>query len=73
MQEEVVIRVVDAVLEDIRVGLELNLPKMNQRRVSSVKFAGELYTYQLMESNVIFRILYLLLQFGASPDGEPVM
>lgn len=66
------IRVVDGVLEDIRLGLELNLPKMNQRRVSSIKFVGELYTYQLLESNVIFRTLYLLLQFASSPDGKVV-
>ena len=64
------IRVVDAVMEDIRLGLEINIPKLNQRRVSSIKFVGELYTYQLVESNVIFRTLYLLLQFGANPDGE---
>lgn len=63
------IRVVDTVLEDIRTGLELNLPKLNQCRVSSIKFIGELYNYQLLESNVIFRILYLLLQFGSNPDG----
>ena len=63
-------RVVDGVLEDIRLGLELNLPKLNQRRVSTLKYLGELYNYQLIESNVIFRTLYLLLSFGANPDGR---
>ena len=43
---------------------------MNQRRVSGVKFLGELYSYQLVESNVIFRTLYLLIQFGCNADGE---
>ncbi len=70
LQEEVVVRVVDSVLEDVRIGLELNISKLNQRRVSSIKFIGEMYTYQLLESNVIFRTLYLLLQFGANPDGK---
>ena len=68
-QEDAVIRVVDGVMEDIRLGLELNVPKMNQRRVSGVKFLGELYNYQLVESNVIFRTLYMFLSFGCNPDG----
>ncbi len=63
------VRVVDGVMEDIRLGLELNWPKMNQRRVSGVKFLGELYNYQLVESNVVFRTLYLLIQFGCTHDG----
>ncbi len=69
-QEDACVRVVDGVLEDIRLGLELNLPKLNQRRVSTLKYLGELYNYQLVESNVIFRTLYLLLSFGAHPDGR---
>lgn len=60
---------VDGVLEDVRLGLELNIPKMNQRRVSTVKFLGELYNFQLIESNVVFRTLYMILSFGANPDG----
>lgn len=63
-------RVVDGVLENIRVGLELNLPKLNQARVSTLKYLGELYNYQLIESNVIFRTLYLILSFGTNPDGN---
>ena len=63
------IQVVDAVLEDIRACLEINLPKLNQRRVSSIKFFGELYNYQLIESTVVFKVLYLMLQFGINPDG----
>lgn len=69
LQEDAVVRVVDGVLEDIRLGLELNLPKMNQRRFSGIKYLGELYSYQLVESNVVFRTLYLMLQFGATLDG----
>ena len=70
VQEDAVIRVVDAVLEDIRLGLEINHPKFNQRRVSCVKFLGELYNYQLIESNVVFRVLYLLISFGWNVDGK---
>ena len=69
LQEDAVVRVVDGVLEDVRLGLELNISKMNQRRFSGLKFLGELYSYQLVESNVVFRTLYLMLQFGATIDG----
>lgn len=61
------IRVIDAVLEDIRLGLEL--PVVNQRRISSVKFLGELYNYQLIDAALIFRVLYLFIQFGCRSDG----
>ena len=61
------IRVIDAVLEDIRLGLEL--PVVNQRRISSVKLLGELYNYQLIDAALIFRVLYLFIQFGCRSDG----
>ncbi|KAJ3089612.1 hypothetical protein HK102_005928 [Quaeritorhiza haematococci] len=58
------VAVVDNCLEEIRVHLELNLFKHNQRRVATVKFLGELYNYRMVEAAVIFETLYLLLQFG---------
>ncbi|XP_060698609.1 regulator of nonsense transcripts 2 isoform X1 [Hemiscyllium ocellatum] len=69
-QEDVGIHVVDGVLEDIRLGMEVNQPKFNQRRISSVKFLGELYNYRMVESAVIFRILYSFITFGVSADGS---
>lgn len=69
-QEDAVIHVVDGLMEDIRMGMEVNIPELNQRRISCVKFLGELYNYQLVESNVIFRTLYSFLTFGRSADGE---
>lgn len=64
------IRVVDGLLEDIRMGMEVNVPELNQRRISCVKFLGELYNYQIVESNVIFRTLYSFLTFGRNFDGK---
>ncbi|KAI9193580.1 armadillo-type protein [Polychytrium aggregatum] len=58
------VAVVDNTLEEIRMGLELNLFKLNQKRISLMKFLGELYNYRLVDSAVIFETLYLLLQFG---------
>uniref|UniRef100_W5NFB8 Regulator of nonsense transcripts 2 n=2 Tax=Lepisosteus oculatus TaxID=7918 RepID=W5NFB8_LEPOC len=70
-QEDVGIHVVDGVLEDIRLGMEVNQPKFNQRRISSAKFLGELYNYRMVESAVIFRTLYSFISFGVNPDGSP--
>uniref|UniRef100_A0AAY4E8K6 Regulator of nonsense transcripts 2 n=1 Tax=Denticeps clupeoides TaxID=299321 RepID=A0AAY4E8K6_9TELE len=70
-QEDVGIHVVDGVLEDIRLGMEVNQPKFNQRRISSAKFLGELYNYRMVESAVIFRTLYSFIYFGVNTDGSP--
>nr|KAG5696425.1 hypothetical protein BaRGS_020962 [Batillaria attramentaria] len=69
-EEHVAIQVVDGVLEEIRLGMEINHPKYNQRRVSCVKYLGELYNYRMVESTVIFRILYSLITFGVSLDVD---
>ncbi|CAH8500039.1 unnamed protein product [Heterobilharzia americana] len=58
--------VVDNVIEDIRIGMELNLPHLNQRRIVMVKYLGLLYNYCLVDSPVIFKTLYSLLTFGGS-------
>lgn len=60
--------VVDGVLEDIRLCMEVNLPKYNQRRIAMVKYLGELYNYRMVESGDIFRTLYLLITFGVNMD-----
>ncbi|TGZ65650.1 hypothetical protein CRM22_005760 [Opisthorchis felineus] len=62
--------VVDNVIEDIRVGMELNLSQLNQRRISMVKYLGLLYNYCLVDSPVIFKMLYSLLTFGVSLDNN---
>uniref|UniRef100_A0A673NBE2 Regulator of nonsense transcripts 2 n=1 Tax=Sinocyclocheilus rhinocerous TaxID=307959 RepID=A0A673NBE2_9TELE len=70
-QEDVGIHVVDGLLEDIRLGMEVNQPKFNQRRISSAKFLGELYNYRMVESAVIFRTLFSFTSFGVNTDGSP--
>nr|XP_006818844.1 PREDICTED: regulator of nonsense transcripts 2-like [Saccoglossus kowalevskii] len=69
--EEIGIQVVDGVLEDIRIGMEINHPKYNQRRVSIVKYLGELYNYRMVESAVIFKELYTFITFGVNLEGPP--
>lgn len=69
-QENIGPQVVDGVLEDIRLGMEVNHPKYNQRRVSMVRYLGELYNYRMVESAVIFRVLYSFITFGVNYDGS---
>lgn len=52
------------VLEEIRVGLELNDYGMQQQRVAHMRFLGELYNYKHVDSSAIFDTLYLILVFG---------
>lgn len=63
-------RVVDGVMEDIRIGLETNLVKFNQRRIAMIKYFGELYNYRLIESNDVFKVLYSLVSFGVVYDPD---
>ncbi|XP_025414421.1 regulator of nonsense transcripts 2 isoform X1 [Sipha flava] len=63
-------RVVDGVMEDIRVGLETNLVKFNQRRIAMIKYFGELYNYRLIESNDVFKVLYSFVSFGVVYDPD---
>merc|ERR1719369_2604450 len=61
-------RVLDDVLEDVRLGLEMNDLKYNQRRTATVRFLGELYNYRLADSSLIFKGLYSLITFGGTLD-----
>ncbi|CAH9111210.1 unnamed protein product [Cuscuta epithymum] len=62
--DDFAVAVVDEVLEEIRVGLELNDYGMQQRRIAHMRFLGELYNYEIIDSSVIFDTLYLILVFG---------
>ncbi|XVE75312.1 hypothetical protein DITRI_Ditri12bG0084400 [Diplodiscus trichospermus] len=62
--DEFAVAVVDEVLEEIRLGLELNDYGMQQRRIAYMRFLGELYNYEHVDSSVIFETLYLILVFG---------
>eukprot|EP00898_Chlorokybus_atmophyticus_P007627 jgi/Chlat1/7866/Chrsp66S07293 len=64
------IKIVDAVLEELRVGLEDTNRMHQQRRVALVKFLGELYNYRMIDSKLIFDMLYLVLSFGHEGTEE---
>ncbi|OCH88273.1 transcription factor [Obba rivulosa] len=65
------IAVVDQVLEDIRRGLEQNVYNINQRRVATMRYLGELYIFRLLSSSIVFDALWTLVTFG-HPEGRPL-
>lgn len=58
------IAIVDQVLEDARRGLEQNMYSTNQRRVTTIKYLGELYIYRLLSSGIVFDTLWSMVTFG---------
>ena len=71
-QEIAVMRIIDNVFEDIRVGLEIHSPKLAQRRIAMTKYLGELYIYRLIESQVVFNTLYSIISYGVTWSHEIV-
>ncbi|KAI9031872.1 armadillo-type protein [Phycomyces nitens] len=57
-------QLVDSVIEEIRVGLEQNIFKHNQRRIAVAKYLGELYNYRMVDSPIIFDTLYTIVTLG---------
>ncbi|KAI8916749.1 armadillo-type protein [Powellomyces hirtus] len=58
------VSIVDNTLEEIRIGLEENIFKHNQRRIAVAKYLGELYNYRMVESALIFETLFRIVSFG---------
>ncbi|CAL8462985.1 g2519 [Coccomyxa elongata] len=54
----------DALLEEVRVGLESVEEGAYQKRVGQMRLLGELYNYRIVDSRTIFDTLYTLLAFG---------
>ncbi|KAL3732115.1 hypothetical protein ACJRO7_028884 [Eucalyptus globulus] len=71
--DEFAVAVVDEVLEEIHLGLELNDYGMQQRRVAHMRFLGELYNYEHVDSSVIFETLHLILVFGHGTAEQDVL
>ncbi|CAK9142961.1 unnamed protein product [Ilex paraguariensis] len=71
--DEFGVAVVDEVLEEIRVGLELNDYGMQQQRIAHMRFLGELYNYEHIDSSVIFDTLHLIIVFGHGTAEQDVL
>ena len=71
--EFLVIRVVDNLIEDILEGLERNDYKENQHRILAIRFLGELYQFMVINSELIFGILNMLIDLNNEhkyPDAK---
>jgi hypothetical protein len=64
------IRLVDAVIEEIQRGMEDNIFIERQKRILMMKFLGELYNYTILEIQMIFKILYFLIDAGNDPNDK---
>ncbi|XP_043701685.1 regulator of nonsense transcripts UPF2 [Telopea speciosissima] len=71
--DQFAVAVVDEVLEEIRLGLEMNDYGIQQRRIAHMRFLGELYNYEHIDSSVIFETLYLILVFGHGTPEQDVL
>ena len=70
LHDDLCVIVIDNLLEEIRLGLENNYVKWNQRRLSVVKYLGELHNCGMIELRVIMDTLYGIMCFGRSPMEE---
>lgn len=59
-----VIDVIDSLFENIQLSIERNDFREAPLRVRQLKLLGELYNYRLIDSNIVFDTMYLLIGFG---------
>jgi regulator of nonsense transcripts 2 len=64
------IKLVDATIEEIQRGMEDNIFIERQKRILMMKFFGELYNYTILEIQMIFKILYFLIDAGNDPNDK---
>lgn len=73
-QDRHMIRVIDAVFEDIRAGLEIpaGSETFAQRRVAMVKYLAEMYIHRLVEKGDVMNTLYTIISLGVNPWDHSV-
>lgn len=59
-----VISTIDSIIESITFGLEINDFKFNQKRVAEVRYLGELYCEKVVDSRLIFDMLFKITCYG---------
>ncbi|KAL3089958.1 hypothetical protein niasHS_006410 [Heterodera schachtii] len=61
------VRVLDEVLEFIRLSMELNMTRLQQRTICSVAYFGQLFNYNVCNTATLFKALYQLITFAIAP------
>ena len=54
----IAVRVLDDVLEFIRLSLELNSPRLQQMTLSSVAYLGQLFNYNVSNTATLFKVKF---------------
>ena len=57
------VKIIDGCLFDFYEGLKQNNPSKQQQRVMNVKFIGELYSFCVIDTFLIFNLLYTLISY----------
>ncbi|PFH38329.1 MIF4G domain-containing protein [Besnoitia besnoiti] len=65
-----VIACVDGVLEAIQIGMEREDPRDAPLRVRQIKFLAELYNYRLVDSSIVFDVMYHLCGCGSASSYQ---
>ncbi|KAJ2617609.1 mRNA decay protein [Coemansia sp. RSA 1365] len=63
------ISVVDAVIENIKLGLERNMFDRSQRRISEVHYIGEMLAHRIVDASLVFDLVRMFLRHG---HHEPI-
>ncbi|KAH9413413.1 Regulator of nonsense transcripts upf2 [Dermatophagoides pteronyssinus] len=63
-RSQTVLMVMDTILENIRIGMQMNSLEYNQRRIATIKYFAECFNYNLFDSTLLFNIMYSLLLYG---------
>jgi regulator of nonsense transcripts 2 len=61
-----VVKVIDAIFEEIIRQSERNDFKESQRRVAMMKFIGECYNFKVIHTQTLFDLLYKLMNYDSS-------
>ncbi|KAI3407600.1 Regulator of nonsense transcripts upf2 [Globodera pallida] len=61
------VRVLDDVLEFVRLSMELNITRLQQRTICSVAYLGQLFNYNVCNTATLFKALYQLITFSIAP------
>ncbi|KAK3289206.1 Regulator of nonsense transcripts upf2 [Cymbomonas tetramitiformis] len=64
------VSIVDNLIEEIRIGMQSNVSAAHQRRIAQMRLVGELYNYRLVDSKVVFELLYMVLSWGYDAEAE---
>ena len=65
-EEAFVINVIDDIMEQFQIGIEKEDFRQGPSRVRLARLIGELYSFKLIDSNVVMDVLYLLIGFRAT-------